>query len=82
MPPRRSPLKPIYSDKSDKERVTGPIEYAIDGDELTAWTTDVGYGRSNQDRTAVFVLAGADRVVRAGLRSRLPDAKTWRLEQR
>jgi hypothetical protein len=54
--PTRQPLKAIYSDRSDKQRVTGPVEYAIDGDPLTAWTTDFGYGRSNQSRAAVFVL--------------------------
>ncbi len=52
--PVRQPLKEVYSDRSEKQRVTGPVEYAIDGDPLTAWTTDIGYGRSNVSRTAVF----------------------------
>ncbi|MCC9608386.1 DUF1553 domain-containing protein [Blastopirellula sp. JC732] len=37
------------------KRVTGPIEFAIDGDGKTAWTTDNGPGRRNQPRKAVFV---------------------------
>jgi hypothetical protein len=49
-------LQAPYLDKSDKRRVTGPIAYAIDGDELTAWETDAGPGRRNQPRKAVFRL--------------------------
>jgi hypothetical protein len=53
--PPEAPLGAAYDVKSDKERVTGPIGYAIDGDDLTAWTTDIGPGRSNVPRKAVFV---------------------------
>jgi hypothetical protein len=55
-----APLEPQYHDKSDAQkknlRVTGPIAYAIDGDENTAWTTDAGPGRRNVPRNAVFNL--------------------------
>jgi len=51
----KAPLDSIFNDRSKKVRVTGPIEYAIDGDPLTAWTTDNGPGRRNQPRKAVFV---------------------------
>jgi hypothetical protein len=34
---------------------TGPVSYAIDGDNLTAWGADAGAGRRNQPRKAVFV---------------------------
>jgi mono/diheme cytochrome c family protein len=51
-----SELQAPYLDKSGKRRVTGPIEYAIDGDELTAWGIDAGPGRRNQPRKAVFRL--------------------------
>lgn len=37
--------------------VTGPIEYAFDGKRETAWTTDIGPGRSNVSREGVFQLA-------------------------
>ena len=47
-------LAAIFNDKSDRRRVTGPIEYAIDGKDTTAWTTDAGPGRRNQPRNAVF----------------------------
>jgi mono/diheme cytochrome c family protein len=48
-------LDPIFFDKTDKRRVTGPIAYAIDGKEETAWGIDAGPGRRNQPRKAVFV---------------------------
>jgi len=47
-------LDPIFHDKSNKRRVTGPIEYAIDGKEETAWGIDAGPGRRNVPRNAVF----------------------------
>jgi hypothetical protein len=53
-PPER-PLEKIFDDKSGKRRVTGPIQYAIDGKSETAWGIDAGPGRSNVPRQAVFV---------------------------
>jgi len=50
------PLDTIYDDKTDKKRVTGPIEFAVDGNDLTAWGIDAGPGRRNQPRKAVFNL--------------------------
>jgi hypothetical protein len=54
-PPERE-LDKAFDDQSQRRRVTGPIEYANDGNELTAWSIDVGPGRSNVRRNAVFVL--------------------------
>lgn len=48
-------LEPIFDDKSKRRRVTGPIEYAIDGKDETAWGIDAGPGLRNQPRKAVFV---------------------------
>jgi hypothetical protein len=48
------PLEPIFDDKSGKKRVTGPVAFAIDGSDLTAWGIDAGPGRRNQPRKAVF----------------------------
>ena len=48
-------LEPNFFDKTDKKRVTGPVEYAIDGKDETAWGIDQGPGRRNQPRNAVFV---------------------------
>jgi hypothetical protein len=48
-------LEPNYDDKSKKQRVTGPIAYAIDGKDDTAWGIDAGPGRRNVPRNAVFV---------------------------
>jgi hypothetical protein len=49
-----SPLLPYYSDRSDKRRVIGPIEMAVDGDANTAWGVDIGPVRRNLPRKAVF----------------------------
>ena len=51
----RAPLPSIYDDRSGKQRTTGPIAFAIDGNGDTAWCTDVGPGRRNEPRKAVFV---------------------------
>ncbi len=53
--PPEAPLDKQFDDKSNRKRVTGPIEYAFDGKDETAWTNDIGPGRSNVPRTAVFV---------------------------
>lgn len=42
--------------ESDETRVTGPIDMAIDGDNDTAWTTDIDPGRRNRDQYAIFTL--------------------------
>ncbi len=55
--PPETPLDPIFDDRKGARRVTGPIEYAIDGDDTTAWGIDVGPGRRNQPRKAVFTAA-------------------------
>jgi hypothetical protein len=54
--PPETVLDPIFDDKSNKRRVTGPIEYAIDRKDETAWGIDIGPGRRNLPRQAVFVL--------------------------
>ncbi|MGZ8940289.1 MAG: DUF1549 domain-containing protein, partial [Limisphaerales bacterium] len=48
-------LEPEFDDKSGKKRVYGPIEFAIDGKDDTAWGIDAGPGRRNQPRKAVFI---------------------------
>ena len=73
--PAEKPLDAIYWDKSDNKRVTGPVAYAIDGDDKTAWGLDVGPGRRNQPRKAVFapekpVTLEGGMVVRVGLNQR------------
>lgn len=54
--PAEKDLDSIYSDKTNKRRVTGPIEFAIDGKDETAWSNDLDPGRRNVPRKAVFVL--------------------------
>jgi hypothetical protein len=53
--PPEAPLDSIYDDRSNKRRVTGPVAFALDGKEETAWGIDAGPGRRNQPRKAVFV---------------------------
>ncbi len=48
-------LESIFDDKSKRRRVTGPVEYAIDGKEETAWGIDAGPSLRNVPRKAVFV---------------------------
>jgi hypothetical protein len=55
--PPETPLAAIFDDKSKKKRVTGPVQFAIDGKDETAWGTDAGPGRRNQPRKAVFLAA-------------------------
>ncbi len=47
-------LEPNFFDKSTNRRVTGPVRFALDGDDKTAWGIDAGPGRRNVDRKAVF----------------------------
>jgi hypothetical protein len=54
--PQERELDKIFDDRSKRRRVTGPIEFANDGNELTAWGIDIGPRRSNLPRKAVFVL--------------------------
>ncbi len=48
-------LEPIFNDKSNRRRLTGPVGFAIDGKDETAWGIDAGPGLRNQPRKAVFV---------------------------
>jgi len=53
LPERELPA--LYYDKSNRRRVEGPIEYAIDGKDETAWYHDAGPVERNLPRKAVFV---------------------------
>ncbi|HMV83517.1 MAG TPA: PSD1 and planctomycete cytochrome C domain-containing protein [Blastocatellia bacterium] len=48
-------LEAIFYDKTNRKRVTGPIDFAIDGKDETAWGIDAGPGQRNVPRNAVFV---------------------------
>ncbi len=54
-----TPLDAMFDDRSGKRRITGPIDFAIDGKDETAWGIDAGPGRRNQPRVAVFSAAEA-----------------------
>jgi hypothetical protein len=49
-----TPLEPNFDDRSGKKRVVGPVAFAVDGKDETAWGVDAGNGRRNQPRKAVF----------------------------
>jgi Protein of unknown function (DUF1553)/Protein of unknown function (DUF1549)/Planctomycete cytochrome C len=49
------PLEPEFDDQSKRKRIVGPVAFAIDGKDDTAWSPDIGPGRSNAARQAVFV---------------------------
>ncbi|HEV3259566.1 MAG TPA: DUF1549 and DUF1553 domain-containing protein [Gemmataceae bacterium] len=53
--PPEKPLEAIFDDKTGRRRVTGPVSFAIDGKDETAWGIDVGPGQRNQPRKAVFL---------------------------
>ena len=53
--PREAELEAMFDDRAGKRRVTGPIAFAIDKKDETAWTSDIGPGRSNVPRKAVFI---------------------------
>jgi len=69
------PLEPNFDDRSKRRRLTGPVEYAIDGKDETAWGIDAGPGRRNQPRKAVF--ATSQNVAQPG-----GTVVTFRLVQR
>ncbi len=69
------PLEPNFDDRSKRSRVTGPIAFAIDGKDETAWGIDAGPGRRNQPRKAVFTTA--QNVAQSG-----GTVVTFRLAQR
>ncbi len=53
----QTPLGARYDDKSNTQRLLGPVAMAIDGNHATAWHGDLGPGRRNDPQTAMFVLA-------------------------
>ncbi len=50
----RLQLQYPYEDKKGVRGFTGPVSYAIDGDNSTAWGINAGPGRQNQPHEAVF----------------------------
>ncbi len=55
--PDQVPLPAVYREREPEkdERITGPIDFAIDGDSKTAWSTDCGPAFRNQNRHAIFI---------------------------
>ena len=51
------PLDPAFEPEGSPRRVVGPVEFAIDGKDETAWGIDAGPGLRNQSRKAVFTFA-------------------------
>jgi hypothetical protein len=55
--PPETALAANFDDNSKRKRTLGPIGFAMDGKDETAWGIDVGGGRSNVPRNAVFNFA-------------------------
>jgi hypothetical protein len=55
--PPETPLESLVDEKSHQRLVTGPVDFAIDGREETAWGIDVGPELRNRPRKAVFLTA-------------------------
>ena len=68
--------------RAARSRVTGPIDFAIDGKDETAWGIDVGPGRRNQPRKAVFTPRSRSSFPSGHDPDVQPDAEPRRLEQR
>jgi hypothetical protein len=49
-------VHPNFNEKQPVRRVIGPVSYAIDGKDDTAWSSDLGPGRHNAESEAVFTL--------------------------
>jgi hypothetical protein len=47
-------VHPNFNEKQPVRRVIGPVSYAIDGKDDTAWSSDLGPGRHNAESEAVF----------------------------
>ncbi|MEO1618590.1 MAG: PSD1 and planctomycete cytochrome C domain-containing protein [Planctomycetota bacterium] len=52
--PEPAPLKSRYDNRKKSKRVTGGVEFAIDGNEKTAWTNEVDSPLANTDQVAFF----------------------------
>ena len=59
---KKETLERTSDDESKPDRFTGPVGYAIDSDDTTAWGIDIGPGRSNVPREAVFALDKPSKV--------------------
>jgi len=55
--PPKAMLGPEYPQNGENNKVTGPIAFAIDGDMNTAWSTDIGPERRNENHVAILTLA-------------------------
>lgn len=53
-PPAETPVHRNFNEKTPKRRVIGPASYAIDGNDDTGWSSDLGPGRRNEESTIVF----------------------------
>jgi len=52
--PADTAVDPAFNEKEPKKRVIGPASYAIDGNNDTGWSSDLGPGRRNYESVAVF----------------------------
>ncbi len=53
--PPEKPLPAAFFDKTDRKRLLGPIAFAIDGVDETAWSIDIDPARRNRPSQAIFI---------------------------
>ncbi len=53
-PPKKTLVHPNFNEVEPKERYLGPASYAIDGNNDTGWSSDLGPGRRNLESVIVF----------------------------
>ncbi|HZZ71233.1 MAG TPA: PSD1 and planctomycete cytochrome C domain-containing protein [Pirellulales bacterium] len=61
--PAETAVHPNFNEKKPLHRVIGPIQYALDGNNDTGWSSDLGPGRRNLESVAVFA---AEKPIPAG----------------
>lgn len=54
LPSRTRELRPRYDNKKKVRRTLGPVDFAVDGDEKTAWSNDVAHPHRNRSHTGLF----------------------------
>ena len=80
--PEEKTLGSIFDDKKNKRRVTGPIDYAIDRKDDTAWSIDIGPGPQQCAAEGRLRARKAGQLHRRDQAQIQTGAKPRRLEQR
>ncbi len=80
--PPETPLEAIFDDKSGRRRVTGPINFAIDHNDKTAWGVDIGAAPPESAAKSRLCRGQTNFVSRRHRADVCVEPETRRLEQR